>query len=206
MVPGNSLIVINEQPDLSSKGNKWRVWNLNLELLVSTDPHFWKVKLFIYKLEEVDRRKHELSRLQFQVHRCVDRKCQQWTCASAGLTVDGDVASCAGDPHQGDGVQAGLGGQGQSGGQRLKLHSGGQQTLKAAQDQHSSACRIKNSAPSQTLLVMPACRNQSVLEARTSVIKVIGSVILGAFQDNLSAGFAPSEDVELRDSPTPNLL
>lgn len=55
--------------------------------------------------------------------------------SSAGLTVDGNVASRAWDPHQGDGVQAGLGGQEESCRQRLELHSRSQQTLSAAQDE-----------------------------------------------------------------------
>ena len=47
----------------------------------------------------------------------------------AKLTVDGDVASGARHSHQGDGVEAGLGGQGEGRRQRLKLHPGGEEPL-----------------------------------------------------------------------------
>lgn len=47
----------------------------------------------------------------------------------AGLTVDGDVASCAWDADQSNRVQARLCRQGEGGGQGLKLHPRGQQTL-----------------------------------------------------------------------------
>lgn len=46
-----------------------------------------------------------------------------------GLTGDGDVAGRSRNADQRDGVQAGLGGQGQRGGQGLELHAGCQQTL-----------------------------------------------------------------------------